>query len=75
MSKKMKLRLEDLRVQSFVTDLDEEKDQIVGGGVTVPCHMTRNGTCTCVPTPCRGGGGGAGGSNPEYTCGPANTLP
>ena len=71
---KMKLKLEDLKVQSFVTNLDEEKAKILGGGVTVPCHLTRQGTCTCLPTPC-GGGGGAGESNPEYTCGPANTLP
>jgi|GEM_PF-3141805 len=52
--KKFKLNLEDLKVQSFITNLDE--DQVVGiyGGASVPAM--RLGNKGPIVDVCRGGG-------------------
>ena len=48
-----KLNIDELKVQSFVTSLDEEKTQkILGGAVAHPTHTDetdKHETCTCDP--------------------------
>ena len=72
MGKKLKLKLDDLKVQSFVTEPTENK---LKGGNTVLCptvFMCTEYTVECCPTDdtCNhlcGGGGSAPGAN---ACGP-----
>lgn len=72
MPKKMKLNLEELNVQSFVTSLDDEKSKhILGGGETDDTCVSCEGTCdnsngcictTTCPTDTIAGDGCGGGS-------------
>ncbi len=52
-NKKEKLSLDELKVQSFVTSIDEEKAQkILGGAAGHPTHTEetdKHETCTCDP--------------------------
>lgn len=57
MAKKMKLNLEDLKVQSFVTSLKkDEKDELKGGKPPVPDTFT----CEVSYGPCPSNGYGTG---------------
>lgn len=67
MKKKLKkLKLEDLKVKSFVTEVDPEKT--IGGAYTlsITCNCTYQFTCACSNT-CETNCGGC--SQGEYTCG------
>ena len=48
MAKKMKLNLEDLKVQSFVTTLNEDSNEIKGGltGTNPACNSQNDPLCT-----------------------------
>lgn len=64
MPKKLKLNLNDLKVQSFVTALtDEEKNRFKGAGsdgcdsggtALTHCTCVTRCTCTCQPSECSG---------------------
>ncbi len=62
--KKTRLKLEDLKVQSFVTSLnDDEKMKLKGG-------LENTAGCS---NECGGGGGGGGGGTQTYGCGCSDT--
>ncbi len=52
-NQKVKLSLDEIKVQSFVTSIDEEKAQkILGGAASHPTHTEdtdKHETCTCDP--------------------------
>ena len=57
MAKKMKLKLDDLKVESFVTSLNDEEKKNINGGVTAcqvdtstsgaSCYHSCTGTMSC----------------------------
>jgi hypothetical protein len=71
MSKKKKLKLDDLKVNSFVTSLADEMKQVKGGTVLsfisycsdcycpsdTDCSYCATCSCTCDTCDCGGGGG------------------
>lgn len=85
MSKKKKLKLENLSVQSFVTSLDDETANRAKGGVTVIgplCSVEVCDTLVCSATKCPGPcpiGGGPTGVNPcntvDKVCQPNSDSP
>lgn len=53
--KKVKLNLNELKVQSFVTTIEKDKlDQLVGGA-SRPTTLGATCTCSCNGTLCTGG--------------------
>ena len=65
MSKKTRLKLENVKVQSFVTSLsDEERAKANGGTTGIPCEILSAATgllpwhwpCICIVDPGPGGG-------------------
>ncbi len=60
MPKKLKLKLEDLKIQSFVTLLTEDEKKKFKGGGSVDCDSTHYPCChttfepTCRPSYCSG---------------------
>ena len=59
MEKKIKLGLEDLKVQSFVTALSEQEQMVIkGAGVTTSsCQPASSGCASTCPTTSRCSGG------------------
>lgn len=73
MPKHLKLKISDLRVQSFVTSLGEKKEALIKGGASAStCQAcTDHSACdTCSPTECGATCGSCGGTcDTCVTCG------
>lgn len=74
----MKMNLKNLKVKSFVTNLDQENSTTIKGGFTVPLPTVNGSDCggtlnaiacgaTNVPA-CTGNSGGSGGWQPSIGC-------
>lgn len=74
MNNKKKLSLNELKIKSFVTDLDSQSSQEIYGGSSCPpqCPASYYPHCPsgvgCPPTEAGCGGTGGGGSNGQNTC-------
>jgi hypothetical protein len=74
MSKKIKLNLEDLKVESFVTSLNNKQKNMIKGGsnfCTWTCGTNCGSNCLCATFDCasdNGCGGGGGGTSGIQRC-------
>ena len=73
--KKKTLQIKNLRVDSFVTTVSNQQQQLVKGGyITYSCTAGWNG-CGGGTNDCDPGGSGSCNPNPMYTHRPCDTFP